>query len=49
MCMMIVTLFAMMLFIDPTNLTIQQMPQIKTTQDIARDTYYMSYAITAAF
>ena len=39
MCMMIVTLFARMLFIDPANLTILQMPQIRTTQDIARDTY----------
>ena len=48
MCMMIVTLFAIILFIDPTNLTILQMPQIRTTQDIARDTYEMSFAIIAA-
>jgi hypothetical protein len=45
MCMMIVTLFGMVLFIDPTNLTILQMPQIRNTQDIARDTYEMSYMI----
>ncbi len=42
---MIVTLFAIILFIDPTNLTILWMPQIKITQDIASDTYSMSYAI----
>ena len=46
---MIVTFFAIILFIDPTNLTILQMPQIKITQDIASDAYSMIYAIVEVY
>ncbi len=48
MCIIIVTLFAIILFIDPTNLIILQIPKTSTMQDRARDTYSMSKVMFAA-
>ena len=49
MCIIIVTLLAIILFREPTNLTILQMAQIKTTQDMASDAYSKSIVIAKAF
>jgi hypothetical protein len=49
MCIIIVTLFASMVFREPTSLIILQMPQIKTMQDKASETYSKSNAIFIAF